>query len=602
MAYFDEIPGRDERFFNPLPQSTDVLIVGAGPVGLFAAYCLSRQSISSVIVERHAHRLGQPKAHAINARSLEIFRQAGLDTEILRSKGVTATEGSLVRFVSIVNGEELGVLPYERQDEAVKDLTPEPLFNIAQPILEAFLQENALYSGQVSIHRRQEWLGYEEDISGMLKSIIRNRDNSSLHSISSRFILGADGVNSTVRATVPRISLDPLVAGSTPRSYISVHFTADLRPLVSHDIAQLYFCLDPSTNHASLIGYGNPSWVYARPLLPGENLETFTPAHCRRLINTAIGTTIPDIGVHSAQIWNTFPAICDSYTDPSYRIFLAGDSAHQFPPQGGLGVNTGISDVQNLVWKLGFVLLKENHDPNFSSKTHHLLSTYSAERIPVAKANAKQSSLNEENMRLLDAECLATIEPEAANGTGDTSKNGNGTNSGLFNKGDVHERIQGAIERNRDHFDSLGLQLGYIYGRSSETMGQAQAQGSADPCWIYEPRFESGARLPHAWIRPKPGVGLDALCRDMSTLDLTVYARFTLWTVDPERIQCLPGELEGVATVVDLRLWECPEEWLAGAWVDEKILVVRPDQHILGHADALQGVVELIQLYTFGTI
>ncbi|KAL2832200.1 FAD binding domain-containing protein [Aspergillus pseudoustus] len=573
MAYFDPMPARDSRLFSPLPQSTQILIVGAGPVGLFAAYALSRQSVASVVIERHAHRLGQPKAHAINARTLEIFRQAGLDTEALRAKGVPADEGSVVQFMTVLTGEDLGTLPYERQDEAVKQITPEPLFNIAQPILEGFLQENALASGLVSIHRRHEWLNYEDAGDKSCVSKVLDRDGGQVRLVSSQYIIGADGANSAVRAMIPTLTLDPVIPGSAPRSYVSINFTADLRPFVSQNIAQLYFFLDSSTTHASLIGYGNPTWVYARPLLPNEDIGKFTPQHCQELIDIAIGKHCPDVQIHSAQIWKTFPAICSAYADLGYRAFLVGDSAHQFPPQGGLGVNTGVGDVHNLVWKLAYAL--RHGAAGFEA----LLFTYSAERRPVASENAKQSAVNEEHMRQLDAESVAVFEQALALTNGGIVPN-------AAKRPGVPERIKEAIERNRDHFDSLGLQLGYVYG-------QSKTPGASEPCWVYEPCFGSGARLPHAWIRPR--AMFDAHRRALSTLDLTHHALFTVWTMIP--IRDLPGELEQTAIVVDVRSWDIPDDWVERSGVGQKLLVVRPDQHILGHANSMGEVLDMVRKY-----
>lgn len=98
MPCFAPFPIRDERCFTTPPSSITVLIVGAGVAGLFASYPLAKHSIRSVIVERHELRLGQPKAHAINPLSLEIFRQAGLNTDELRRLGSGSNDAFWVRF------------------------------------------------------------------------------------------------------------------------------------------------------------------------------------------------------------------------------------------------------------------------------------------------------------------------------------------------------------------------------------------------------------------------------------------------------------------------------------------------------------------------
>ena len=79
---------------------------------MFTAIKLANCGIHSLVLEKHASRLGQPKAHAINSRSLEIFRQAGIDTSHLRSLGPSAKDADDVHFVLSMAGLEVGRLPY----------------------------------------------------------------------------------------------------------------------------------------------------------------------------------------------------------------------------------------------------------------------------------------------------------------------------------------------------------------------------------------------------------------------------------------------------------------------------------------------------------
>lgn len=388
------------------PSTSQFLVVGAGPTGLFAAYLLGKQGFSCTIIERHAKRFGQPKAHAINPRTLEIFRQAGLDVAKLRRQGASADDAFWVQFVSVLTGLHLGKLPYERQDEDVKTLTPEPLLNVPQTILEQFLQEAALDTGKVSIHRRWQWEGFKtlkEDGTGV-RSLVSNIRSTAptervvIVTVQSHFIIGADGPDSAVRSHVADIAWDaPGGWEAEKQYYMSTHLRGDLRSKVApiDRPAQLYFCLHPE-HPAGILAYDlSSSFVHVAMIdnknvvhLPGQQPELKAPP-------TYINKCLPDIEytILSQKLWFTWPRVTSRYASEDLRIFLAGDAAHAFPPQGGLGINTGIGDVHNLAWKLSLVM----HGAASSGRV--LLESYTAEHKPAAVANALQSAENERVFR-----------------------------------------------------------------------------------------------------------------------------------------------------------------------------------------------------------
>ena len=108
-----------DTYMNGQRNLPQVLIVGAGPVGQLAALLLSRHGIDSVLIDKHKATLSAPKAHAINARTLEICDSIGVSAARLRQLGASANEGGEVRFVGTLTGSEFGCLPYERQDESL---------------------------------------------------------------------------------------------------------------------------------------------------------------------------------------------------------------------------------------------------------------------------------------------------------------------------------------------------------------------------------------------------------------------------------------------------------------------------------------------------
>jgi len=120
---------------------TPVLIVGAGPAGLTAAILLARQGIASLVVDRRDGPHRAPQAHVVNPRSLEIFRSMDVDMAALHAAATPRADGGQVVWATALAGAELGRMPYERQDDAVLALTPEPLLNLPQHKLEPTLVE-----------------------------------------------------------------------------------------------------------------------------------------------------------------------------------------------------------------------------------------------------------------------------------------------------------------------------------------------------------------------------------------------------------------------------------------------------------------------------
>ncbi|KAK5054508.1 hypothetical protein LTR84_001399 [Exophiala bonariae] len=421
------------------PVTTTALIIGGGATGLLASILLARNGIDSIVVERHEQRLGQPKAHAINPRSLEILKQAGIDTIALRGMGMSPNDGDMVRFATSLDGLEFGSLPYERQGDDTKAITPEPLFNISQPVFEQALTEAVETYKMCSLKKLAQFNATYpcEEEDGAQKrwdSSIFDKKSNKDFIIRSKYILICDGASSTSRAKfgIP-FSIMPGHSAEVFHN-VSIHFDADLRHFKS---GTLWFFMRESQRGTMICYNRQDSWVYVVRRQPeDEPTSLFTEGYCRSMIDDAIGQIVP-YNVLSITHWTTMPQVAEYYRSVAVpEAFILGDAAHAFPPTGGLGLNTGIADAHNLAWKMRAV------EAGWSSP--RILDSYDRERRPIAIANGHQSQINLRNLHELLARTFA---PEA-------------TDDQLMNDVKIHRLLRSAIEKNRDHFDSINLQIG----------------------------------------------------------------------------------------------------------------------------------------------
>ncbi|KAL3452140.1 FAD binding domain-containing protein [Aspergillus insuetus] len=562
-----------------LTSTTTALIIGGGPSGLTSALLLASHGIKCTIVERHITRTTSSlKAHAINPRSLEIFRQLGLDTARLRSQGLPPSDGDTVRFAISMAGRELGSLPYERQGAETLRITAEPLFNVPQPVLERWLLDAVERRSElVEYYQGMQWEdcdytsssenGENGDARGLLTSTLTSRTTKTTHTITSRYILDCSGAHSRARAKL-HIPFEPLPEYiQNEVHHVSVHIRADLRKFkpatllwaVSPRVEGTFICYGRSTDSV-FVTYYDPN------VTPREKFS-----------EEAIGEKTP-YEIQSITVWSTWPRTAETYSSPRFpsAAFVVGDAAHAFPPTGGLGVNTGIADAHNLVWKIAAV------EKGWTGGG--LLSTYNTERRPIAVANARQSVKNQVKLHALK-EALRDPPDEGAGEEYVRWK----------------ARLNAELESNREHFDSINLQIGKQEG--GEEGGEEGGGSLVRPCDVYIPSGVPGARLPHTWIS-LPGKNSTG---PVSVLDLVEGTSFTLF-IAAGTTRDQPGFSAVGEFPVPIRVLRLGVEFDVAdrEWVDivglsgdgqgqEKGLLVRPDQHILGNVGSIADVEALLK-------
>jgi 2,4-dichlorophenol 6-monooxygenase len=343
--------------------------------------------------------------------------------------------------------------------------------------------------GSTDVAYGHEWLSATQDTGGVT-SRIRDHAAGREEEVRSRWLIAADGAASPVRASLGIAPIGP----DRLQSFMMIHFEANLRPLVGHRPAVLYWTTAPGAIGTFVAHDIDSTWVYMHAWDPDrESVEDYSESVCAAIVRRAMGTDAHPFRIRTIRPWTMTAQVAERYREG--KIFLVGDAAHRFPPTGGLGLNTGVQDAHNLVWKIAAV------ERGWAGGA--LLDSYAAERRPVAQRNADVSLHNALRIgevyqalaQLRDADTAATATPSGAAALGS------------------------AIANQAEHFDMLGLQLGFRYDAGAIVRNGTQA-ADASSVRDYVPSAAPGARVPHAWVTRAGG--------RISSLDLLAYDRFTL--------------------------------------------------------------------------
>jgi 2,4-dichlorophenol 6-monooxygenase len=539
------------------------LVVGAGPVGMMAAILLAQQSRDSLVLERRSAPQPAPAAHVVNARTFEICRQAGVDMEAIARAAKNPADAGHAIFVTRLDGEEIGRLRFEQQGDDCLRHTPTPLRNLSQHRFERILAARIAKQPETEIRYGQQWEDASQDESGVT-STVRDLGNGETYEIRSRYLIAADGAGSRVRKSLG-IEMD-----GPPRlqSFLMIHFEANLRSIVRDRPGVLYWVMDPEVGGALVAHDIDREWVYMHSFDPDrESDQDYDDERCRALVVRAIGQQVALRILHRGS-WNMSAQVAQAMRDR--RIFLAGDAAHRFPPTGGLGLNTGIQDVHGLAWKLCAV--EDGWAPE------SILATYATERLPTARNNADQSLRNAVKLAQVPRALGTSEEPTRAR-----------MEASL---GDPQRRraVEEAIADQAEHFDMLGLQLGYAYEEGVLVADGSEAPSLRNPVREYAASSRPGARLPHAW--------LDFGGRRVSSLDLVGSDGFTLFTWKDHEPWTKALSQVAVPPIAQVRVGtdvvEPDSHWADVAGIEPGgAILVRPDQHVAWRARSRPDDAEL---------
>ena len=449
---------------RPLPGRADVLIVGAGPVGLAAAIELGQRGIRTLLVERNDRVGYAPRAKTTNVRTREHLRRWGIADKLAAASPLGIDYPSDIYFVTRLSGHLLTRIPNANYCAPGRN----PLYSehgqwIPQYTVEEVLRAHAQSLAAVDIRFGTELVTVAQDDTGV-RARLRALGGGTEHDVACAFLIGADGSRSTVREAIGAV-----MAGvrRISRHYNVVFRAPGLDRAHGHGRGIMYWQINDEI--PSLLGPMDRGdrWFFGPTRVP-EGV-TFRESDMPKLIRRSTGIDLP-YEILSSDEWIASRQIADRYRDR--RIFLAGDACHVHPPFGGYGMNMGIADAVDLGWKLAAVL------QGWAAPA--LLDSYGAERKPVHNLVMDEAVANHALLsNQLWQEGLEDETPEGA-----AIRAGAGA------------RIRDAKQR---EFDTLGVILGYRYENSPVII----PDGSAPPPWHfrdYLPSAHPGRLAPHAWL------------------------------------------------------------------------------------------------------
>lgn len=566
-----------------------VVIVGAGPVGATAALLLAEHGVDSIVLERRTQPSAHPAAHVLSARTLEIFRELGLEHDVRRlSSRVYELRDAI--YATTFTGPDLGRVtiydPYSAEAQLIDTWSPTRAANLSQHVLSRLLWDRLDACERVEFRRGRTYLDHRER-PGIVEVRVGGPGGVD-EIIAGRYLIAADGAGSAVRS-----SHGFEMPGPVLQHVISVHFSADLRRYLWWRRGPVIFTFTPGGIGITIVHSAPGEFVFQIPYFPPvQLLEDFTPDECRRRIHDALGDKTLDVDVHSVQSWAMTAQVAAHYRQG--RTFLVGDAAHRFPPTGGLGLNTGVNDVHNLAWKLAWEIAGRAPDG--------LLDTYESERRPIGIANTEHSVKNFDRLAevftavglprsgLRALQALARSRPMAALPRRTARRvfavsmaAGLRVLALAASPGRVGQRIRrragAAITNQSETYRTWGLDLGLCYQRGILTGGDGS--GDVRDVEIYTPEVRVGGRVPHAWVMHRGA--------RVSTVDLA--ARETLTILTTSRYEACWRDAAAATgcpvTVIAVDPASCGEP--LQSHLDGKALLLRPDSHIAAVLDPSKG-------------
>ena len=517
---------------------TEVLIVGAGPVGLTLSIDLGKRGIRCILIEKNDAPLGYPKMERCNPRTMEIFRRLGL-AESVRAAGYppdwpmdTYLVFDLMRPPLFKMAHPTVAQAKARRDATLDGSMPlEPYQVISQYTLEPLLKSVAEKIPNVDVKFGHELISFAEEPDDVAAQV--RKSNGESLTIRAKYLVGCDGGSSVVRK--------------------QLGFTMEGEPHILEMRQAMFYCPDlydhvraPRARHYNRI---DDHWTL---MIVQDSRKHFTlhavverDEDMPKLFEAIVGIPVKYEMVHCAK-WVQRLLLAEHYLHD--RVFIAGDAAHLVIPTGGLGMNTGVGDAIDISWKLA-ATLRGWGGPG-------LLPTYEAERRQVGAINVKASGGGTSGRMVWRAAWRPNIEDDTPEG-----------------RAVLANLLELAKEEAPKSFRVVGAELGYRYAGSPVICDEPG--GPAPNIEDYQPTSWPGARLPHVWIEPG---------------EVSVHDRigdgYTLLRLGADKGEASELQRAFSAIGAPLSLLDLDSE-AARSIYGFDYLLVRPDLHVVWRGNAL---------------
>lgn len=538
-------------------QRTQVLIVGAGPVGLTAAMSLASYGINVVVVERRQR--GEPpsvKCNHVSARSMETFRRLGVASTV-RDAGLPPDYANDISYRTTTVGIELSRIHIPCRKDRYTDKTgpdgwwptPEPPHRINQIYLEPILFNHVELLPQVTILAETELEQFEQSEVGVVAKA-RDLVSGEVSTIDCDYLIGCDGGKSGVRAAIGAKLHGDAVVQTVQSTFIRA---PHLIRLMRCKPAWATFSVNPRRSGNVYAIDGKETWLVHNYLQHGE--EDFSSVDRDTSLRLILGVG-PDFQyeVISEEDWIGRRLVANRFRDR--RVFICGDAAHLWVPMAGYGMNAGIADAINLSWLMAGVL-QGWADPG-------ILDAYEAERLPITQQVSYFAMDHAISLSKIRSAIPDQIEK-------------------LDQKGEELRARFGRelYELNVNQYCCGGLNFGYFYDASPIIVYDDEKQ----PGYTlsdFVPSSVPGCRTPHIWLD------------DGRSLYDALGSGYTLLRFDPkidvEGLMEAASKRKVPLTVLDVQAGDATLSSL----FPYNLVLSRPDQHVAWRGNAIPDNPEVL--------